>query len=220
VAIYDTEEEQLEQLKKWWGTNNTSIIAGVIGAIVLVSGFNYWKGQQFEKQSQASDLYQKLLNASASNNQESVLALADKISTSYGNSAYQNYALLETAKIKVEQGDIEAAKTLLQKEINNSNNPELAHLSRLRLIQLLIETKQYEEGLKLIQAVDPSKREGFASNYDEIQGDLYLGLDRVDEARTAYQSALRTGQASPLVQFKLDDITAPAPVNPASTVSK
>ncbi|WP_256360574.1 tetratricopeptide repeat protein [Methylomonas koyamae] len=43
-----------------------------------------------------------------------------------------------------------------------------------------------------------------------MQGDLYVALDRIDEARSAYQSAIRTGQATPLTQFKLDDVAAPA----------
>jgi predicted negative regulator of RcsB-dependent stress response len=84
----------------------------------------------------------------------------------------------------------------------------------LRLIQLLLETKQYEQGLKLIAEVDPSKAEGFSANYDELQGDLYLGLERYDEARNAYQSAIRSGQATPLVQFKLDDLTTSALIKP------
>jgi hypothetical protein len=30
----------------------------------------------------------------------------------------------------------------------------------------------------------------------------------LDEARTSYQNALRNGQPSPLLQFKIDDLTA------------
>ena len=213
MAIYDTEEEQLEQLKKWWASNNSALIAGVIGSIVLVAGFNAWQGHQVEQRSQASDLYQNLLDASATHNTESVEALAGKLSNEYGKTAYSHYAALELAKIKVEKGDIDAAKAIFEKEIRNADS-ELQHLSRLRLIQLLLETKQYEQGLKLIAEVDLSKAEGFSANYDELQGDLYLGLERYDEARNAYQSAVRSGQATPLVQFKLDDLTASTLLKP------
>lgn len=213
MAIYDTEEEQLDQLKKWWASNNSALIAGVIGSIVLVAGFNAWQGHQLEQRSQASDLYQNLLDASATNNTESVEALAGKLSNEYGKTAYSHYAALELAKIKVAKGEIDAAKAIFEKEIRNADS-ELQHLSRLRLIQLLLETKQYEQGLKLIAEVDLSKAEGFSANYDELQGDLYLGLERYDEARNAYQSAIRSGQATPLVQFKLDDLTASTLLKP------
>jgi predicted negative regulator of RcsB-dependent stress response len=50
---------------------------------------------------------------------------------------------------------------------------------------------------------------GFSNHYDELVGDLYVALDRVDQARTSYQNALRNGHQSPLLQMKIDDLTAP-----------
>lgn len=213
MAIYDTEEEQLEQLKKWWASNNSALIGGVIGAIVLVAGINAWQGYQQEQRSQASDLYQNLLDAAASNNTDTVESLANKLGTEYNNTNYKHYAALELAKIKASKGEWDAAKAILESEIAGADE-ELKHVSRLRLIQILLESKQYEQGLKLIASVDPSKTSGFSANYDELQGDLFLGLERFDEARNAYQSAIRSGQATPLVQFKLDDLTANQPLKP------
>jgi predicted negative regulator of RcsB-dependent stress response len=74
----------------------------------------------------------------------------------------------------------------------------------------MLATGQYEQGLKFISEVDPASSKGFAASYDELEGDLYVAMDRLDEARTAYQNAIRTGQATALTQFKLDDIAAPA----------
>ena len=213
MAIYDTEEEQLEQLKKWWQTNNGSLIAGVIAAALIVTANNFWQGYQFEQRSEASKLYQELLDAAAANKTDSIETLANKLATEFASSTYSSYAALQLAKLKVQTGDLEAAKALLQKQISASDSPELKHLSRLRLIQLLLETKQYEPGLKLISEVDPGSSEGFSASYDELQGDLYAAMERYDEARSAYQSAIRSGFATPLVQFKLDDIAAPALAN-------
>jgi len=210
VAIYDTEEEQLEQLKKWWEANHSSVLAGIIGSVVLIAAINFWQQSQLESRSAASQLYQELLDAAANQKTDSVEKIADKLAAEHPSSAYSNYAALQLAKAKVEKGDLEAAKAILQKEIKTTDSPELKHVCRLRLIELLLADKQYEEGLKLIAEVDPAVTEGFASSYDELQGDLYVAMDRLDEARNAYQSALRTGQPSPLVQFKLDDIAAPA----------
>ena len=213
MAIYDTEEEQLEQLKKWWASNNTALIAGVIGAIAIVMGVNAWQGYQVEQLNQASDLYQNVLDATANNQAETVETLSGKLNQDYSKTAYSHYAALQLAKVKASKGDFEGAKAILEKEIRNDDKA-LQHLSRLRLLQLMLETKQYEQGLKLIAEVDPAKVEGFSASYDELQGDLYLGLERYDEARSAYQSAIRSGQASPLVQFKLDDLTVATPAKP------
>lgn len=212
MAIYDTEEEQLEQLKKWWETNQTSLIAGVVTAIVLVSGWNLWQNHQFEKRNQASQMFQQLLESAAKDNSESTEKLAERLPSEYPGTAYANYAGLQLAKAKVQKGDLEGAKAILEKEIKSTESDELRHVARLRLIQLMLATAQYEKGLQLIAEIDPAKSEGFSASYDELQGDLYVALDRLDEARSAYQSAIRTGQATPLTQFKLDDVAAPATV--------
>jgi predicted negative regulator of RcsB-dependent stress response len=210
VAIYDTEEEQVEQLKKWWETNNTSLIAGVVTAIVAVSGWNYWQNHQFEQRSQASQLYQQLLDGAAAGNNASVEKLADQLFVEYGSSAYSHFAALQKAKAKVQSGDLEGAKAILQQQLQSADTEELRHVARLRLVQLMLATGQYEQGLKLISEVDPAKAEGFSASYDELEGDLYVAMDRLDEARNAYQNAIRSGKATPLAQFKLDDIAAPA----------
>jgi predicted negative regulator of RcsB-dependent stress response len=210
VAIYDTEEEQLEQLKKWWEANQTSLIAGVVTAIVLVSGWNLWQNHQLEKRAQASQMYQQLLDSAAKDNSESAEKLAERLPIEFPGTAYAHYAGLQLAKSKVQKGDLEGAKAILEKSIKEADSDELRHVARLRLIQLMLATGQYEQGLQLIAAVDPAKSEGFSASYDELQGDLYVALDRLDEARSAYQSAIRTGQATPLTQFKLDDVATPS----------
>lgn len=210
MAIYDTEEEQLEQLKKWWDVNGASLIAGVITAVVIVVGWNFWKNHQLEQRQQASQLYQNLMDNAAQKAYASVEKLADQLATEYASSPYAHFAALQKAKSKVEQGDIEAAQAILQQQVQNPGDIELQHIARLRLVQLKLASGQYEEGLKLIAAVDPAKSEGYSASYDELAGDLYVALDRLDEARNSYQSAIRSGQATALVQFKLDDLAIPA----------
>lgn len=209
MAIYDTEEEQVEQLKKWWEANSTSLIAGVVTAIVIVTGWNLWQNHQMDQRGQASVLYQNLLDSAGKNDYAAVEKLSDQLATEHGSMAYAHFAALQKAKSKVEQGDLEGAKAILQQQVQNPGSEELQHVARLRLIQLMLATGQYEEGLKLIAAVDPAKAEGFAVNYDELEGDLYVAMDRLDEARNAYQNAIKTGQATSFVQFKLDDIATP-----------
>ena len=210
MAIYDTEEEQLEQLKKWWDANNTSLIAGVITAIVIVTGWNLWQNHQLTQREEASQLYQNLLDSASKNDNTAIEKLADQLAVEHGSLAYAHFAALEKAKSKVQQGDLEAAKAILQQQVQNPGSVEVQHVARLRLVQLMLATGQYEEGLKLIAAVDPAKAEGFTASYDELEGDLYVAMDRLDEARNAYQSAIRSGQATALAQFKLDDLAAPA----------
>jgi predicted negative regulator of RcsB-dependent stress response len=72
--------------------------------------------------------------------------------------------------------------------------------------------------LQLINEVDPAVKAGFAASYDELAGDLYVAMDRLDEARTAYQNALNSGDQSPLLKIKIDDLTAAEPVPVAQPI--
>ncbi len=89
------------------------------------------------------------------------------------------------------------------------SNDEVSHIARVRLVRLMLATGEYEQGLQAINKVDPASSSGFTAIYDELLGDLYVAMDRRDEARTSYQNALRNGSQSPLLQFKIDDLTAP-----------
>lgn len=208
MEIYDSEEEQVAAIKRWWKENGTSIITGVVIGVAMIAGWNFWQTYSKDKSHQASTLYGELLESIADGKKESIEKISSRMSQQYGSTAYASFAALLLAKTKVEQGDLDSAKQILEKQISEADSVELKHVARIRLIKLLHATDENEKGLQLIAQVDQASVQGFAANYDELKGDLYVGLDRLGEARTAYQSALMAGKSSPLLQFKLDDITA------------
>ena len=211
MAIYDTEEEQLEALKRWWKENGTSTVIGVGLGIAIIIGWNYWQDHKQERASQASAIYDQLLKAAETDQKESVDKLAKRLQEQYVGSNYAAYGGLFQAKIKVQQGDIPAAKDILKK-IMDGKDKELSHIARIRLVKLMLASGEYEQGLQVINGVDQAAAAKFSDNYDELVGDLYVALDRLDEARTSYQKALKNGYQSPLLQLKIDDLTAPEKV--------
>ena len=42
---YQTEEEQIEALKRWWKENGKSIIAGLVLGIGSIGGYRYWQAR-------------------------------------------------------------------------------------------------------------------------------------------------------------------------------
>jgi predicted negative regulator of RcsB-dependent stress response len=208
VAIYDSEEEQLEALKSWWKENGQSSLVGVALGIALIVGWNYWQAYQQEKAEQASNLYDQFMKAVAENKKDSVDKLAENMQEQFKDSEYASFSGLLQAKLKAERGDLAGAKELLKK-IAADSNKELSNIAKLRLVRLMLASGEYEQGLQLISEVDPSTESSFSGNYDELTGDLLVALDRLDEARTSYEKALRSGHQSPLLKIKIDDLTAP-----------
>ena len=207
MEILDTtEEERLEAAQKWWKDNGQSIIIGVVLGIAAILGWQYWQEYKHNQAEQASALYTQLLKAV--DTKDKVDKLAEQIQTSYPKTDYALYSGLFQAELKVQQNDIPAAKQILTK-IGASSNKEISNIAKIRLIRLMLANKEYEQGLELINKIDPTSSASFSSNYDELVGDLYVALNRLDQARTSYQNALRNGSKSPLLQLKIDDLTAP-----------
>jgi predicted negative regulator of RcsB-dependent stress response len=207
MELYETEEQQVEALQKWWKENATSAMVGLGIGIAAILGWNYWQEQKKEQMGKASAVYDQLLKNVVENKTAEIDTVAGKLKTEFGSTEYATYSVLMQAKTKVEAGDLASAKELLQGLANQSN--DLSQLAKLRLVRLYLATGEFEKGLQLVGQVDPKKAAGFEGNYDELVGDLYVALDRIDEARTAYEKAIREGYNSPLLQFKLDDLTVP-----------
>ncbi len=211
MAIYDTEEEQLEAVKGWWKENGTSTVVGIAIGIAIIVGWNYWREHKQDQANQASAVYDQLLKAAETDQKESVDKLAKRLQEQFVNSNYAAYGGLFQAKVKVQQGDIAAAKEILKK-IAAGKDKELSHIAKIRLVKLMLASGEYEQGLQVINDVDQAAAAKFSDNYDELVGDLYVALDRLDEARTAYQKALKNGYQSPLLQLKINDLTSPEKV--------
>ncbi len=208
MEIYDTEEEQLEALKRWWKENGQSTIVGLILGIAIILGWNYWRDHKKAQAEQASALYSQLIQAIGADQKDSAEKLAERIQEQFSKTEYAAYSGLLQAKLKVQQGDLAAAQQILKK-IAEGSNKEMSNVARIRQVRLMLASGQYEQGLQLINEVDPAASTSFSGNYDELVGDLYVALDRLDLARSSYQKALENGYKPPLLQLKIDDLTAP-----------
>jgi predicted negative regulator of RcsB-dependent stress response len=209
VEIFDTtEEERLESAQRWWKENGQSTIIGIVVGIIAILGVQYWQEYKHSQAEKASAIYAELLKAVDANNKDNIEKLAVQLQTAYPKTDYALYSGLYQAQVKVQQNDLAGAKQILAK-IGESSNKELSNIAKIRLVRLMLASKEYEQGLELINKIDPASSASYSSVYDELVGDLYVALNRLDQARTSYQTALRNGSKSPLLQLKIDDLTAP-----------
>ena len=207
MEIYETEEAQVEALKRWWKENGQSTIIGLVFGVAIILGWNFWQEHKRNQAEQASSIYSELLQALTADKQDSVLKLAERLKAEYPKTEYADYGQLILAKSKIQQGDLVQAKAILT-DVGTSSSPELSNVAKIRLVRLMLANGEYEQGLALINAIDPATSTSFSGNYDELVGDLYVALDRLDQARSSYQKALESGYRSALLQIKIDDLTA------------
>ena len=208
MEIYQTEEEQVEALKKWWKENGNSVIFGVVLGLTAIFGWREWQDYNIEQSASASMLYQQMVAASRENNAKTVREKAMEITTVYKNTAYAVFARLALAKIAVTNGELDAAAGDLQWALDNTSQESLRHVIYLRLARVLISQGKLGEASAVL-GTNSDKGE-FSASYRELEADVLRLKNKVDAARDAYQQALNmahaSGQETTIIEMKLDDL--------------
>jgi predicted negative regulator of RcsB-dependent stress response len=206
MEMYQTEEQQLEAIKRWWKGNGASAIAGIALGALLIVGYNLWQDHRAGQAEQAAGQYQQIVKAMESQQAESAIKLSERLIADDGGSVYGLFARLALAKLKAETGDLAAAKAQLEAALGQAKDDKFKHLARLRLAQVLLDSGDANAALaQLEQAKDTG---AFERDYALLKGDAYSALGRQDQAKTAYQTAQRLGAASAMLQMKLEELGA------------
>ncbi len=213
MEIYRTEEEQINAIKSWWDKHGKSTILGVVIAALAFTGGRYWMQQRQVQVEQASVIYQALIEARLEERTAAAEALSIEILNDYQNTTYAQLTALLLASDAIEAGDdMLLAEQRLRLAMDSGKNKEVAHVARVRLARLLIAQEQAEAALNLLKS-PPS--DSWGALYNEVRGDAFLALGRIDEARAAYQQAqavldeLQLPQA--LLSMKVDDLAVATP---------
>ena len=205
------EDDEHEKVKKWWQENRMPIISGVVLGLSIIVGFNWWGEYKTGRAETASMLYLDLLKNDAETSKGSITAMdvGQKIIDEYHDTPYAGKAALIVARIAYDNKDIEGAKAQLNWAIDHSDQFETVHAARLRLANILMVEKKFNEALDLLSV---EHMEGFESHYYEMRGDIYLKLEQPAKARDAYRAAIDGLAAGsmyePILKMKMDAIAA------------
>lgn len=205
MSTYETDEEKVEAIKKWWKDNGVSVIAGIAIGLGAVFGWRAWVNYQEGVRQEASAAFEQLMAAAEVEPAEAALARAQAIVTNYGSTPYAALAQLMAARIASGAGDKQTAREALESVIAKAPDPGIASIAALRLARLLLSTGELDAARALISRHEGGG--GFAGDFAAVRGDIAVAAGDHAEARRAYEQALATGTANPsLVQLKLDNL--------------
>ncbi len=201
---YETEEEQVEALKKWWKENGRSVVAGVVLGLGAVLGWKGWNQYQENLAGQASSAFEQLSASLDSGSRDAARSQAEHILGEFHSSPYAVFSALSLAKLHLEDGDSANARTQLEWALANADESGLAHVARLRLARLLLDDDDLDGVEALLQELDPG---AFSAQYARLRGDLALARGDAAGARVAYTEALAEGgDFDGLLRMKLDEL--------------
>ena len=207
MEVYNSEQDQVDALKAWWDKNGRSALTALAVFLLSVLGWQSWNDHNNEVAAAASTQYQQMSELMESNGPQAVEA-GRALLASYPDSIYAVMASMSMAKLAVADKDLDAAAAHLRSAMNNSDQPELTELARLRLAR--VEAAQGNSDAALATLGDG---EGGAAS-DELRGDILLAQGNSAEARLAYAKALdgygKAADKRELVQMKLDDLAVAA----------
>ncbi len=192
MSTYQTDEEQVEALKKWWHENGKSVLGGVALGLLVVGGSKGWMEYSRIQAENASNLYEGFSQAARGDDLQTTTQRADQLIAESGKSAYAEFAALEMAKQQYRAGNKDKAAQRLEWVVDNTSDQGIRQLAKLRLAYLLLDMDKLDQANKLAQSVFKGE---FAGEFSALKGDIAQAQGDRKVARQAWQQALDRGAA-------------------------
>ncbi len=205
MEAYETDEERVEAIKKWWKENGSSLMAGLVIGVSALVGWNYWTDHKQGVGDQASVVYSRMMASLVQGKPDQAQTSAGELVTNFSDTSYATHAALAMAKVKVEQGDLVAAASQLRWAMDHASQAAMKHIVRLRLTRVILAQEKYDAALAEMAGIEAGS---FKAIYEELRGDILLGQGKSKEAHAAFQSAMSTleptSQNRVMLQIKMD----------------
>ena len=214
VDEFLSEREQAEQLKKWLRENLIWLIAGVALTLGGYFGFRWWESREASRSIEAGQRFSAMLDAIGSGKREDGLRIAAEVTGEYADTPYADQATLVLARLDVDSGNLASAGTRLEMVAQDSKDPDLRVVARLRLARVQLAEGRYDDALKSLDAVaTPSVDARVLELRGDVklaQGDKAAALDNWRKAEAAATANPTSGAQvdTELLQLKIDELGA------------
>ena len=209
MEVYETEEQQVEALRKWFKKRGKLILTSASLIVLLISGAQYTRHHMKVTREAASNVYQAMIVAIEKQDKVTAQAKANHLSHEYESSIYGSIAKLYLAKVAVEDQKWDDAQSQLEWVMQHAKSPEFQEVARLRLAKLLFTQKKSEEALKLLDETH-KKNDYYLSLLQELKADILSSQNKRAQAHALYKLAqeaiLKKELYNPLLKMKLEEL--------------
>lgn len=188
INEYETEEQQVEALKKWWKENGTSLIVGLFVGVSSLFGWRYYVEQDNNHAVTASNMYMQVMQSAATQTiDDKIIDIHNQLINEYADTPYAALASLALAKTEYEKDNAEGAAAQLELAVKYSNDEVTKQTASLRLVSVYIEQKKYDEAMSLLNM---KHNAAYDAQYEELKGDVFNARGEIAQARIAYDNAI------------------------------
>jgi predicted negative regulator of RcsB-dependent stress response len=182
-----SEKEQIDKMRQWWSEYGNYVISGVVLGAIILYGINYTQSTRLDAQYAASGLYDELTNHVVDGDVDEALLVIGQLSSDFPDSGYAAQSKLAMARLYMDENRDQDAADVLAQLLASNGSDEFKQVGRLRLAKILLYQNKAEDVLSMLDGIETGP---FAARYSEAIGDAYVALERIPEAREAYQRAL------------------------------
>jgi predicted negative regulator of RcsB-dependent stress response len=206
VDNFETEEQQIDAIKKWWQENYKMVIVAAVLGIGSIVAVQTWKQQKLINTQTASTEFDRISQLVTQQSDTSITVRVESMMNDFGDSPYASLSVLLEVKQLVDSGNLHSAAEKLNWVIDHTPNASLRHIARMDLATVLSAQGKHEAALKLLEV----EQDKFKPAYLELKGDIFVSMGRKNEAKTAYDEALQAyatlGSRAQLLQLKRNDL--------------
>jgi len=202
---YETEEQQVEAIKRFWKENGLALVIGALLGFGGLLGWRYYNDSQIEAKEQASFAYEKVSEELLKG--EVGLSQANTFIENHRDTGYAMLMALEMAQQSIERKDLSEAAKQLEFVTNNAKLSAIKSVAQVRLARIQIQQGKLELALA---SADQVTDLAFKGQSQEIKGDVYQAQQLFDKARAAYSAALETNKRDQILKMKLDNLAIAA----------
>jgi predicted negative regulator of RcsB-dependent stress response len=180
------QQEQLDELKHFWkqyGNAITWFLIVVMGAYAGWNGYQYWQKQQSTK---AAALFDEVERAAASGDTAKLDRSRNDMKDRFPGTTYAAQSALLAGKTFQQTDKPDAALAALKWAAESASDDANTQLARLRLANLQIQQKAFDDAAKTLTKPFTPAFSGLAL---DIQGDLFMAQSKSQEAVKAYTEA-------------------------------
>lgn len=207
MSQYETDDEKVEAIKKWWKENGASVAIGIVIGLALVFGWRGWVAYRDSVASQASAVFDRLLVSANAGQADAVTKQAEQLRADFSSTPYAALGSLVAAKVLYEKGDTPAATAALERAMAAAPDPALARLAALRLARIQVSDGQLDAAAATLAAHDNGI--DFAGDFAAVRGDIAAARGDTKTARAEYEKAIAAGTSLPqAIRLKLDNLPA------------
>ena len=199
---YLSEKEQWEWIKGWLRENTVWVLAGLAVGGAAVGGWRWYGNHIDQKGIDAGAKYEQIVESFDKGDRTTALVNLGQMEREHPSSAYLDQAKLLAARMYVESGDLEKARSELQAVIDHTKDKDLGLITRLRLARVLIAQQKPDEALVTLNGAEAG---AFTPRFHEVRGDAYHAKGDNASALKEYQAA-RTGDPGGVTDTRLLDL--------------